>query len=230
MDKKRKILLALKDAFPHTIPIMLGYILMGIAFGILLQKSGYNFLWAFFMAVFIYAGTMQFIAVGLLASNAGIWSVFLIALMVNARQIFYSISMLGSFSKMKKKLPYMIHSLTDETFALFNLKKPSKDIDESYFMFFIAFFNHLYWIIGCVMGAMIGSEISFDTQGIDFIMTAIYIVIFMDQWKSASPHTPAVIGVIVSLICLFLFGAQNFLLPSLVLMTLVLGKLRSKLE
>ncbi|PAF45097.1 AzlC family ABC transporter permease [Helicobacter sp. 11S02596-1] len=229
MDKQ-KAWEALKDAFPHTIPIMLGYVLMGMAFGVLLQKNGYDFIWAFFMAVFIYAGAMQFVAVGLLASGVGIWSVFLLSLMVNARQIFYAIGMLGAFEKMGKKLPYMIHALTDETFALLNLKKPSPGIDKAYFMFFIALLNHIYWVIGCVSGALLGSKIVFDPAGIDFIMTAIFIVIFIEHWKANPSHIPALIGLIVSFICLVVFGAGVFLLPALVLMTLILGLLKNKLE
>ncbi|WP_095297582.1 AzlC family ABC transporter permease [Helicobacter sp. 12S02232-10] len=209
---------------------MLGYLFMGVAFGVLLQKNGYDFVWAFFMATFIYAGAMQFVAVGLLAAGTGIWSVFLLSLMVNARQIFYGVGMLGAFAKMGKKLPYMIHSLTDETFALLNIKKPSAGIDKTYFMFFIALLNHIYWIIGCVSGALIGSKIVFDTQGIDFIMTAIFIVIFIDQWKATSNHIPAIIGIFGSLGCLLLFGADYFLLPSMILMTFILGLLKNKLE
>ncbi|PAF50334.1 AzlC family ABC transporter permease [Helicobacter sp. 13S00477-4] len=228
-QKREEIWRAFKDAFPHTIPIMLGYVLMGIAFGILLQKAGYGFVWAFFMAVFIYAGAMQFVAVGLLAGGVDIWSTFVLSLMVNARQIFYAIGMLGTFNKMGKKLPYMIHSLTDETFALLNLKKPSCGVDCNYFMFFIAFLNHIYWIIGCVLGALIGSSIVFDTRGIDFIMTAVFVVIFIEQWKCNTNHIPAMIGIFCSLICLILFGSENFLLPALCLITLILSFLKRKL-
>ncbi|MDO7252983.1 AzlC family ABC transporter permease [Helicobacter cappadocius] len=229
IQRKDEIFIALKDAFPHTIPIMMGYLLMGFAFGVLLDKSGYDFVWAFFMSVFIYAGAMQFVAIGLLASGIGIWSVVVLSAMVNARQIFYSISMLDRFSKMGKKLPYMIHSLTDETFALFNVKKPQEGTNETYFMFFIALLNHIYWIIGSLAGSLIGSKFSFDSRGVDFVMTAIFMVIFMEQWKHSSNHTPAIVGIFTSVICLLLWGG-SFLLPSLVLMTFILMLLRKKLE
>ncbi|PAF47130.1 branched-chain amino acid ABC transporter permease [Helicobacter sp. 12S02634-8] len=228
--EKNQVLKALKDAFPHTIPIMLGYLLMGMAFGVLLEKNGYGYIWAFFMAVFIYAGATQFVAVGLLAVGAGLWSVFVVSLMVNARQVFYGIGMLGKFDKMGKKLPYMIHSLTDETFALLSLKKPSSGVDEGYFMFFIALLNHIYWVIGCVGGALIGARVGFDARGIDFVMTAIFIVIFIDQWKHAPKHTPAMIGIAVSLLCLVVFGSAHFLLPALMIMTGLLGLLKNTLE
>lgn len=228
-QNRGEIFLAFKDAFPHTIPIMMGYLLMGFAFGVLLQKSGYDFVWAFFMSVFIYAGAMQFVAIGLLVSGVGIWGVVVLSIMVNARQIFYAISMLDRFSKMGKKLLYMIHSLTDETFALLNVKKPSDGVNESYFMFFIALLNHIYWIVGSVSGALVGSSLKFDSRGIDFVMTAIFVVIFMEQWKYAKNHTPAIVGIVVSVICLILWG-ENFLLPSLILMTFVLMVLRKKLE
>ncbi|PAF54239.1 hypothetical protein BKH42_01660 [Helicobacter sp. 13S00482-2] len=227
--KQNEIFIALKDAFPHTIPIMMGYLLMGFAFGVLLDKSGYDFVWAFFMSVFIYAGAMQFVAIGLLAGGVSIWGAVVLSAIVNARQIFYSISMLEKFSKMGKKLLYMIHSLTDETFALFNVKKPKEGINESYFMFFIALFNHIYWIIGSVSGALIGSKFNFDSRGVEFVMTAIFVVIFMEQWKHTSNHIPAIVGICTSLICLLLCG-ENFLLPSLIFMTFILMLFRKKLE
>lgn len=226
---KHEISLAFKDAFPHTIPIMMGYLLMGFAFGVLLQKSGYDYIWAFFMSVFIYAGAMQFVAIGLLTAGVGIWGVVVLSIMVNARQIFYAISMLDRFSKMGKKLLYMIHSLTDETFALLNVKKPSDGVNESYFMFFIALLNHIYWVVGSVLGALLGSSLKFDSRGIDFVMTAIFVVIFMEQWKYAKNHTPAIVGIVVSVICL-LWWKESFLLPSLLLITCVLMLLRKKLE
>lgn len=225
-----KILSALKDAFPYTIPIMLGYLLMGMAFGILLEKSGFGVIYAFFMSVFIYAGSMQFVAVGLLASHVDLWAVLIISLVVNARQIFYGIAMLEKFSIMGKKLPYMIHSLTDETFALLNLKKPKKETSPSLFMFFISLLNHIYWITGSVIGSLIAEKLKFNTLGIDFIMTAIFIVIFIEQWKNLPNHIPAIIGILSSIVCLIIFGANNFLLPSLILITLILSILKNRLE
>lgn len=168
------ILSALKDAFPHTIPIILGYVFMGGAFGILLAKSGYGALWAAVMAIVIYGGTTQFIAVGLMASGAGLWESFLLVSMINARQIFYGISMLERFKHMGKKSYYMIYSLTDETLALLNLKSPKEGVDKQWFDFFISFLNQSYWIVGCTLGALLGGKLQFEPQGLDFVMSAIF--------------------------------------------------------
>lgn len=221
---------ALKDAFPHTIPILLGYVFMGMVFGILLQKAGYGALWAFIMAVVIYGGTTQFIAVGLMASGAGLWESFVLISMINARQIFYSISMLDRFKQMGKKSYYMIYSLTDETLALLNLKNPKPHIDKHWFDFFIALLNHSYWIIGCTLGAILGSLVEFEPKGLDFVMSAIFVVIFIEQWRNKAMRTPALIGILVSLVCLYIFKAEHFLLPALVGICIILTLKRGSLE
>ncbi len=229
MSPRSVVLAALKDAFPHTIPILFGYVFMGMVFGILLQAAGYNALWALAMAIIIYGGTTQFIAVGLMASGAGLWEVFLIASMVNARQIFYAISMLDRFKSMGKKSYYMIYSLTDETLALLNLKSPKQGIDKQWFDFFISLLNQIYWIIGCVLGALLGSALVFNTQGIDFVMSAIFVVIFIQSWKNPQSRIPALIGVGASIVCLVIFG-KDFLLPALIGITLLLTLLRKPLD
>nr|WP_317404336.1 AzlC family ABC transporter permease [uncultured Helicobacter sp.] len=221
---------ALKDAFPHTIPILLGYVFMGMVFGILLQKAGYGALWAFIMAIVIYGGTTQFIAVGLMASGAGLWESFVLISMINARQIFYSISMLDRFKQMGKKSYYMIYSLTDETLALLNLKNPKPHIDKHWFDFFIALLNHSYWIIGCTLGAILGSLVEFEPKGLDFVMSAIFVVIFIEQWRNKAMRTPALIGILVSLVCLYIFKAEHFLLPALVGICIILTLKRGSLE
>lgn len=245
------VLSALKEAFPHTLPIFVGYILMGATFGILLQKAGFSWVWALGMGVIIYAGAMQFACVALLANGAGLLESFLLSLMINSRQIFYALSALSLFSSVeKKKKWYLIFSLTDETFALLNLKKPrpnsknlklenhktkskdSKTMDckvySGYFMFFIALFNQIYWVIGCVSGAILSQNLSnFNAQGMAFVMNAIFIVLFIEQWRVIKDKTPALIGVFISLICLVIFGKELFLLPSLVLICALLFWLKS---
>lgn len=246
---------ALKEAFPHTLPIFVGYILMGATFGILLQKAGFSWVWALGMGLIIYAGAMQFACVALLANGAGLLESFLLALMINSRQIFYALSGLSLFSSVEKsKKWYLIFSLTDETFALLNLKKPrpnnkhikhqnntieskdSKIIDSNidfnaysgYFMFFIALLNQTYWVIGCVSGAILSQHLTnFNAQGMAFVMNAIFIVLFIEQWRVIRDKTPALIGVFVSLICLVVFGKDVFLLPSLVLICALLFWLKS---
>lgn len=218
---------ALKDAFPHTIPILLGYLFMGIVFGILLQKAGYGVLWALCMAVFIYGGTTQFIAVGLMAAGAGLWESFLLISMINARQIFYAISMLDRFKQVGRKWCamrlYMIHALTDETLALLTLKSPKEGINKQWFDFFLSLLNHSYWILGCSLGAIIGLWLDFNPKGLDFVMSAIFVVIFIEQWRNKSMRIPALLGIGISIVCLVFFGGEHFLLPALVCICVILG-------
>lgn len=221
---------ALKDAFPHTIPILLGYVFKGAVFGILLQSAGFGAMWAFAMAIIIYGGTVQYVGVGLMASGAGVIETFVVATMINARQIFYAISMLERFNGMGKKAYYMIYSLTDETLALFNLKSPKSGVNRGWFDFFIAFLSQSYWVLGCVGGAILGEYLHFDMQGLDFVMSAIFVVIFLEQWQYKAMRTPALIGIFTSLICLVIFGASHFVLPTLLGICIILSLRRRQLE
>lgn len=216
---------ALKAAFPHTIPVLMGYLFLGMAFGILLSSNGYHFGWAIVMSIFIYAGSMQFVAVGLLTSGFSVITTILITLMVNARHLFYGLSMLTKFNDMGSKKPYMIFSLTDETFSLLCSVNAPKDIDKNWFYFFISLLNHSYWILGSVIGGIIGSLFTFNTKGIDFVMTALFVVIFINQWQSNHNHTPALIGIFATIICLLIFGPQSFIIPSMISISLVLTSL-----
>ncbi|MGX2973329.1 AzlC family ABC transporter permease [Helicobacter sp. T3_23-1059] len=229
--------MALKEAFPHTLPIFVGYLLMGATFGILLQKAGFSWVFAFGMGVIIYAGAMQFACVVLLANGASLAESFLLSLMINSRQIFYALSALSLFGGVeKKKKYYLIFSLTDETFALLNLKKPrpkKSNINSTqyrgYFMFFIALLNQIYWVLGCVFGALLSQNLaSFNAQGMAFVMNAIFIVLFIEQWRVVVDKTPALIGIFVSLVCLLIFGKEFFLLPSLVAICGLLFYLQSR--
>ena len=228
--KMRQLKLALRAAFSRTIPVMVGYLFLGAAFGILLESKGYGFGWAALMSIFIYAGSMQFVAVDLLATGAGFLQVILMTLMVNIRHVFYGISMLGKFRNLGAKKPYMIFSLTDETFSLLCTAEPPKNVDRNWFFFFIALLNQLYWIVGSVVGGLLGSSFSFNTQGIDFAMTALFVVIFVNQWREAKSHVPALVGLVCSLVCLLLFGADNFILPALIGMVVLLSAFRGRLD
>ncbi len=221
---------AFKAAFPYTIPVMLGYLFIGIAFGVLLENKGYNFIWAIIMSMFIYAGSMQFVAINFFTSGISIISIALITLMVNVRHVFYGLSMIDKFKGMKELKPYMIFSLTDETYSLLCLTDIPKDVDKNYFLFFIALLNQLYWIIGSFIGSVAGSLITFNSKGIDFAMTSLFIVIFVEQWLFCSSHLSAIIGVIVTVLCLIIFGTSNFLLPSMILILLVLTIFRRRIE
>ena len=220
--KMRQLKLALRAAFPRTVPVMVGYLFLGAAFGILLESKGYGFGWAALMSIFIYAGSMQFVAVDLLATGAGFLQVILMTLMVNIRHVFYGISMLGKFRNLGAKKPYMIFSLTDETFSLLCTAEPPKNVDRNWFFFFIALFNQLYWIVGSVVGGLLGSSFSFNTQGIDFAMTALFVVIMVEQWMEKQNRPSVVSGLVCGLVCRLVFGADNFILPTMICVMVIL--------
>lgn len=221
---------ALKAAFPHTIPVLTGYIFLGIAFGVLLQSKGYGMLWAFSMSTFIFAGSMQFVAVGLLAGGFHPLQAALLTLMVNARHIFYGLAMLERFKDLRAEKPYMIFALTDETFSLLCSVQPPQGVDRGHFDLCIASLNHLYWITGSVIGALLGEAITINTTGIEFVMTGLFVVIFLEQWQSRKGRLPALIGLGVSVLCLVIFGADSFMLPTMGLLALLLLALRSWTE
>ena len=221
---------ALRAAFPVTIPVLTGYIFLGIAFGILLASKGFGPVWAFIMSTFVYAGSAQFVAVGLLAAGFEPFTAGLVVLMVNARHIFYGISMLERFKDYKKAKWYMIFSLTDETFALLLSSKTPQGVNEKKMHFFISLLDQIYWIIGGVIGGVLGSAIPLNTKGIDFVMTALFIVVFLEQWKTKSNRIPATIGLGVSLACRILFGTQWFILASMAALILIFTFARKPLQ
>ena len=219
---KKEVLREVHFAFTQTIPVLLGYLFLGIAFGLLIQDAGYSFWWAFFCSLFIYAGSMQFVLVTLLTGGVSLIYAAVMTLFINGRHIFYGLSFIEKFRKMGKAYPYMIFSLTDETYSvLCSLRVPDM-MDEKRISFLIALFDHSYWIIGSVLGAVIGELITFDTTGIDFSMTALFVVIVLNQWMESREHRPALIGAIIGMVCLFLFGADKFLLPALTITVLAL--------
>ncbi|MDO5695485.1 MAG: AzlC family ABC transporter permease [Eubacteriales bacterium] len=206
----------MRYAFPFTVPILLGYGFMGMAFGILLSKLGYGVPWAVLMAVTIFGGSMQFVALGLLSMSYDPLACVMLTLTVNCRYMFYGISLLDKYGDFRWLKPYMIHTITDETYSIQCTARILPDIDEKAFRLAVAGLNHLYWIGGCTIGALLGDRIPFDTTGIDFTMTALFIVIAVDQWQSVKRHLPAVIGFIVPLICLPIFGRAYFVAVSMV--------------
>ncbi len=221
---------AFKAAFPLTIPVLTGYLFIGMAFGILSSSNGYKVGWILLMSTTIFAGSMQFVAINLLTSSFNIISVIFMTLMINARHLFYGLSMLDKFKTMGSKKPYMIFSLTDETFSLLCGVEAPEEVDQNWFYLFIAILNHGYWIIGSVLGGVLGSVITFNTQGIEFVMTALFVVIFLDQWERNKNHIPALIGIAASLICLIAFGAERFILPSMILIALALAFFKKPIE
>ncbi len=204
-----------KYAFIQTLPVLFGYVFMGIAFGILLQKAGYHFIWAFFISLIIYAGSMQFVLIGLLSGGMGFLSLIILTLSVQSRHIFYGLSFIEKFKAMGKWGWYMIFSLTDETYSLLCGMNIPKELNEKQVFFTVAALDQSYWVIGCTLGGIIGSFIGFDTTGIDFAMTALFVVIFIEQWYSYKSHLPALVGIFCGVVALLIFGAGAFILPAL---------------
>lgn len=204
-----------KKAFPYTIPVMMGYIPMGIAFGVLLSSQGFAFYWCTLMAVLVYAGSMQFVAVGLLAHPVSLFTVALITFSINARHLFYGLSLLDKFSDKGLKKLYLIFGLTDETYSLICSINPPAGTKAQDFYFSLSLLNQFYWVFGCTIGGILGNLISFDVRGMDFAMTALFLVIFIEQWLATDNHIPALLGVFVTLACLLLFGSKNFIMASM---------------
>ena len=221
---------ALRPAFTATIPVLCGYLFIGFAFGVMLRDIGFTTPWAFLCSLTIYAGSGQYLLVSLLAAKASLVTVAVMTLLLNCRHIFYGLSFLETFHSMGARKWYMIFSLTDETYSLLcSLKTPS-DVDPDAMRFLVAILDHAYWIIGSIIGAFIGGVLPFDTTGIDFSMTALFLVVMTEQWKASRDHTPALVGLGVSLVCLLIFGSSDFLIPSMVGITAALTVLRGFMQ
>ena len=217
-------------ALRQTLPVAFGYIFLGIAFGVILHEAGYGPLWALGISVFVYAGSMQFVLVPLLTAGAPLYTVALMTLLVNGRHIFYGLGFLESFRRMGRRFAYMVLSLTDETYSLLCSLDCPADVDEDDARFAISLLDHLYWVAGSVVGALLGQALPFDLTGIDFAMTALFVVIFIDQWKQFASHLPACIGLACAGVSLLLLGPERFLLPALGAATALLIALRRVVE
>lgn len=242
-----------KQAFIKSLPVMAGYIVLGIGFGILLRNAGYGVLWAFAMSAFIYAGSMQYVGVSLLTGGASVLTTALTTFMVNARHLFYSISMVDRYKDAGKYKPYMIFALTDETYSLLSdgenpfahgeqeladgadpRAAEGNPIDPeealNMYRFWVSLFNQSYWVTGCVLGSLLGAVIPFSTAGIEFSMTALFIASFTEQWLTTGDHLPAMTGLLSTLVCLVVFGSERFLIPAMLLITLILTVVRGRYE
>ena len=215
-----------KYAFKQSVPIMAGYIVLGMGFGVLLESKGYGVLWAIAMSVFIYAGSMQYVAINLITGGASLIATALMTLMVNARHLFYGISMLDKYKNTGKYKPYLIFALTDETYSLVCSGKIPAGVDRNKYYFLVSLFDQVYWVIGSVIGSAIGSVLNFNTAGIDFSMTALFLVVFVEQWKSTKDHASAITGVAASVVCLLIFGVGNFVIPAMISITVILLLMR----
>lgn len=221
---------ALKAAFPYTIPIFAGFAFLGLAYGIYMNSMGFSFVYPMLMSLTIFAGSMEFVTVNLLVSAFNPLYALVLAVVVNARHLFYGISMLEKFKGTGKKKLYLIYGMCDESFSINFMAKVPEGVDKGWFMFFVTLFNQLYWVLGSTLGGILGSYITFNTKGIDFVMTALFVVIFLDQWISQKQYIPALIGVAASAICLTGFGADNFIIPSMILILLLVSIFRKHLE
>jgi len=217
---------ALKTAFLDTVPVMTGYLFLGFGFGIVMHQSGYGFLWTFAMSLFIYAGSMQYMAVSLLTSGAGLLTTAMTTFVVNARHLFYGISMVDAYKGAGKKKPYLIFALTDETYSLVSQNQIPEGISRHSYCFLVSLFDHIYWVTGSVLGSLAGSLLPINYEGIEFVLTALFVTIFVEQWLSTKNHAPAIIGVAATAACLAIFGKDVFLIPSMVIIALLLTLMR----
>lgn len=220
----------IKQVFPQTVPVLAGYISLGMAFGLMLQSIGYGPVWAFIMSLFIYAGSAEFLAVELLSAGAALTKVALLTFLLNFRHMFYGLSMIEKYHGTGIRKPYLIFGLTDETYAILTGYKVPEGISEKTYYFTVTLLNHIYWILGSVIGAVAGSVIPFDTTGIDFAMTALFAVLVVEQWKTHKNHVPAILGLAIAVASLCIFGADNFLIPALTAISAVLLLMRGSLS
>lgn len=221
---------ALKAAIPHTIPVFTGFTFLGIAYGILMNSKGYGVLWTVLFSVTAFAGSAQYVAVTLLTSVFDPLYALLITLVVNARHLFYGISMLDRFKDTGRLKPYLIFGMCDETFSILCSTPTPEGISKKWFQFFVTLLDHIYWVMGSALGALLGSVFVFNTRGLDFVLTALFAVIFTEQWKSRKDHRPAIIGLGGSALCLLLFGPNNFIIPAMVVLLAALMAIRKSYE
>ena len=221
---------AFKKAFPYTIPVLTGYLFIGTAFGVMYAEKGYSFLWAMLMSIMVYAGSGQYLAVNFFVPGVSFLQVIFLTFMVNVRHVFYGLSLVERFNRLGKSRWYMIFALTDETYSLLCTTKVPKDVDEEKFLFAISIMNHSYWTLGSVIGAIAGSVLPISSEGIDFAMTALFIVIFIEQWMENKNRVPEIIGVLIAMVSLLIFGADGFVLPAMLCIILVLLVARKKLD
>lgn len=220
----------LRAAFPLTIPVLTGYTFLGIAYGLLMQKAGFGIGWTLLCSLTIFSGTAQYLGVSLLAMGAPIAQVALLTFILNFRYFFYGLSLIGKYRNKGFLKGYLIHAITDETYAILVGARVPDDVDEKKFYLAVSALDHMYWVVGSAIGVTVGSLITFDLTGIDFVMTALFAVLVVEQWKSNRCHIPAIIGGFVSVVVLVILGPDNFLIPTLLVITLLLILFRKPIE
>lgn len=230
MKSSNKIKSAFFAAFPHTLPILAGFLFLGMSYGIYMNRSGFSFIYPLFMSFIIYAGSVEFATVSWLLGAFDPFTVFFLTLMINARHLFYGLSMLEKYNVPGLKKYYLIYGMCDESFSINATAIIPENIDKGWFIFFITLLNQFYWVSGATLGGILGSFMPFDTNGIEFVMTALFVVIFLEQWIKEDNHISSILGLFISFICLIIFKETNFIIPSMVLILATLSFLRSRLE
>ena len=220
--------LTARKAFLKSLPVMGGYLVLGTGFGILAHNAGYGVPWVLAMSLLMYAGSMQYVGISLLQGGASVLITAVTTVMVNARHLFYSISMIGRYRDTGRYKPYLIFALTDETYSLLCDGKAPEGTDPGLFFFLVSLFNHTWWVTGSLAGALLGGVLPFSTAGIEFSMTALFIASLTEQWITMKDHLPALTGLAGTLACLLVFGPERFLIPAMLLITLVLTLLRGR--
>ncbi len=227
-NRKGTYLRALKAAFPNTIPVLTGFLVLGMAYGVLMQQKGYGVQWSVLMSAVAFCGSMQFVAITLLTTAFHPVQALLLSIMVNARHLFYGLSMLDKYKGAGKIKGFLIYTLCDETFSIVSSVNPPDGVERTPFYFFISLLHYLYWITGTFLGGLLGNFIKFSTQGLDFVLTALFVVLFMEQMKQPENRAFGLISIVGTVIGLFVFGADNVVLPSMaiILTTLLAGRKR----
>lgn len=221
---------AIKRAFPYTIPVLTGYMFIGLAFGVMFAGMGYNVLWAVLMSVVVYAGSGQYLAVNFFVPGFSILQAVFLTIMVNIRHVFYGLSLVERYNKFDRKRWYLIFGMTDETYSLICTTNVPEDVDEEKFLLSITLLDHLYWVIGTIIGSLAATAIPFNSEGIEFAMTALFIVMFVELWCHRTNRLPELIGLSAAFVCLLIFGANNFVLPTMLLIIAVILLSRKKLN
>ncbi|MBE6988381.1 MAG: azaleucine resistance protein AzlC [Ruminococcaceae bacterium] len=221
---------AFRAAFPHTLPIFMGFCFLGMTYGIFMRTSGFSAWYPCLMSLTIFAGSIEFVTVNMLLGAFNPLQALTMTLMINARHLFYGISMLDKYKNMGWKKLYLVFGMCDESFSINYTADIPEDVDKGWFMFFVTLLNHSYWFFGSTLGGLFGSLITFNTEGLDFVLTAMFVVIFLEQWLKDKDHTSAIMGFIISAICLAAFGKDNFIIPSMIGILGFLTLIRSRKE
>ena len=229
-NREKGMLGAFRAALPRTLPVLAGYLVLGVAFGLLLNSIGLGVFWAAAMSILVYAGSAQFLAVSLIGASASLPQVALLTFLLNFRHFFYGLSMVSRYQGVGKRKFYLAFALSDETYAILAGALPPAQVDPADYYFAVSLLDQCYWVAGSLIGATVGQLITFDTTGVDFAMTALFVVLAVEQWKSARRHAPALFGVCCGVVCLLIFGPDLFLIPALAAIVALLLLFRRRLE